>query len=149
MHNAFVCFIRILSKGILIPMLLSAAGPQATIIDTGSTNRAGLRITVDAEGNAILEPRNADTVRTKLPEDLCKQLMRDIEAVEPLNALPAGRCMKSVSFGWSLFIEYKGERSPDLNCPSQAVGRAAALQKDAKEILKAAQNRREPSRYPR
>ncbi|MGA8029733.1 MAG: hypothetical protein WB992_21525 [Bryobacteraceae bacterium] len=124
--------------GILVSMLLSAAGPQATIIDTGSTNRPGSRVTVDVEGNAIVEPRNADVVRMKLPEDLCKQLMHDIAAAEPLSALPAVHCMKSVSFGSSLFIEHDGNRSPDLNCPSQRDDRAAALQKDAKEILKAA-----------
>ena len=124
--------------GILVPMLLSAAGPKATIIDTGSTNRPGLRLTIDTEGNAVLEPRNAEVLRTKLPEELCKQLMRDIEAAAPLNALPTVHCMKSVSFGSSLFIERDGDRSPDLNCPSQRDDRAAALQKDAKEILKAA-----------
>ena len=34
-------------------MLLSAKGSQATIEDSGSTNRTGMRVTFDREGHAL------------------------------------------------------------------------------------------------
>ncbi len=124
---------------VLIPMLLSANGPLATIEDTGSTNRAGMRVTFDHEGNATVEQRNGETRHVKLRENLCNEFMRDLKAASPLSALPARHCMKSVSFGSRLFIEFNGDRSPDLSCPGQQDSRAQALQKDAQQMLQAAQ----------
>jgi hypothetical protein len=54
--------------------------------------------------------------------------------------------MKSVSFGKSIFIEYKGVRTPDLSC-QQSDPRAAALKKDAAEILSAAPSSASVKRY--
>lgn len=119
----------------LLPFIMGATGPEATIIDTGSTNRPGLRVTFDREGHASVEQRNRETRQVKLDEHLCKRFMEDMEAASPLNALPSHHCMKSVSFGSSMFVEAGGDRSPDLSCPGQPDARAAALQKDANEIL--------------
>jgi hypothetical protein len=47
--------------------------------------------------------------------------------------------MKSVSFGSSLYVEFNGLRSPDLSCEGQQDARAEALQKSAREMLRAAE----------
>lgn len=122
----------------LIPMLLSANGPQATIEDTGSTNRPGLRVTFDHDGHATVEQRNGETQHVKLREHLCDQFMRHLKEAGPLSALPARHCIKSVSFGSSLFVEANGEKSPDLSCQPQQDPRIDALEKDAQQILQAA-----------
>ena len=42
----------------------------------------------------------------------------------PLAQLPVTHGVKSVSFGTSTYIEYKGQRTPDLSSPADARGRA-------------------------
>ena len=124
---------------LFIPMLFFATKPQATIIDTGSTNRAGLRVTIDTEGHATVEAPGGEVRRAQLPQDMCRQFLENVKASSPLNALPARHCFKSASFGSSLFVEFNGARSPDLSCPGQDE-HAAALQKAAQEILASARN---------
>jgi hypothetical protein len=114
--------------------------PQASIIDSGSTNRPGLRVTLDASGdNAVLEPRDGPKQTVKLPRKLCEQFMSDLQSAAPLNALPANHCLKSASFGSRLYLEFNGLRSPDISCPVQADSRTATLKKEATDILNAAQ----------
>ena len=98
-----------------------------------------MRITFDHDGHATVEQRNSEARHVKLREHLCNQFMRDLKAAGPLSALPARHCMKSASFGSRLFIEFNGERSPDLSCPGQQDPRSDALQKDAQQILQAVQ----------
>ena len=114
-----------------------AEPPQVTVEDTGSTNRAGLRVTFDREGHASVEPRSGELHHVNLPEPICKRFMQDVAAAGPVNELPAVRCMKSVSFGSRTFVEVNGNRSPDLSCPS-GDARSQALEKDANELLQAA-----------
>jgi len=116
-------------------MALPAASPRISIIDSGSTNRPGLTVTVDQTGNATVEPRNAQAQTTTLAAELSNQLMSDVKAAGTLSALPAQHCPKSVSFGSRLYLEFNGDRSPDLSCSPQSDPRAAALQKDANTIL--------------
>jgi hypothetical protein len=108
---------------------------QVTIIDTGSTNRPGLQVTLDASGNA--KARGAEGRVIRLNSAICKRFMLAVQSAAPLHALTAAHCMKSVSFGSRLFIEYHGERSPDLSCPVQGNPRVDALKKQAAEILAA------------
>jgi hypothetical protein len=120
-------------------LFLFASEPAATIIDTGSTNIPGMRVTMDPIGNhATIERRNGSKSRMKMNKEIRNRLMRDLQAAGPLNELPANHCMKSASFGSSLYVEFNGVRSPDLSCPVQADEKAAALKKDATEILRAA-----------
>ncbi len=119
-------------------MLLFANGPQATVEDTGSTNRPGLRVTFDHDGHATVEQRGGGIQHVKLGEHLCNQFMRDLKDAGSLSALPARHCMKSVSFGSSLFVEANGDKSPDLSCQPEQDPRIDALQKDAQQILQAA-----------
>src|SRR5581483_1630114 len=119
---------------------LSAREPQASIIDSGSTNRAGLRVTVDREGHATVVEKNGETHHVELPAPTCRAFLDEVTSAVPLNKLPVAHCFKSISFGSSLFVEYQGERSPDLSCPGASNSETAALQKDAREILQAAQS---------
>jgi len=118
-------------------MLLSATGPQAIIEDSGSTNRPGLRVTLDREGRATVEERRGEPHSVKLHGRKCEQFLDTLKRVGHLSALPTRHCMKSVSFGSSLFVEFNGERSPDLNCPGQD-SRIEALRSSANEILQEA-----------
>jgi hypothetical protein len=111
---------------------------QVTIINSGSTNSPGMNIKLDdSSTQATIERRDGSTQKFALDKDLCSQLMQDLKTAGPLNELPATHCMKSVSFGSSLYIEHNGTRSPDLNCP-QSDPRSVALKKDASAILAAA-----------
>jgi hypothetical protein len=118
-------------------MLLPAKGSQVIIEDSGSTNRPGVRVTLDREGRATVEERRGQPHSVKLHGPKCEQFLDELKSVGHLNALPAHHCMKSVSFGSSLFIEFNGERSPDLSCPGQD-SRIEALRKFANEILQEA-----------
>jgi hypothetical protein len=114
------------------------AGAQVTVIDSGSTNIPGMRMTIEPSSHqANVERKDGSKQRVKLSKEICDRVVQDLEAAGPLNELPVAHCMKSVSFGKSIFIEYKGVRTPDLSC-QQADARAAALKKDAEEILSAA-----------
>lgn len=116
---------------------MSASTPHVTIEDTGSTNRSGLRVTVDREGHATVEPRNGETQHVNLPARLCRRFLEQVEVAAPLNEMPAVHCIKSVSFGSRTFLDFNGTRSPDISCPA-ADERIQTLAKDANEILQAA-----------
>jgi hypothetical protein len=96
---------------------------------------------MDATGKrATVELRNGTSHRMKISKELHEQFLRDLQAAGSLNALPANHCMKSASFGSSLYVEYHGVRSPDLSCPEQVDPRTKALKSDAGKILRAARN---------
>src|SRR5438309_11680974 len=120
---------------LLVPVLLaSAKESQVTIEDTGSTNRLGVRLTFDRQGEATVQPRRGEPQQVKLDQSQCKQFVHDLKAVGSPSALPVNHCAKSVSFGSSLFVEIDGDRSPDLNCPSEDT-RIEELKKQAYELL--------------
>jgi len=94
----------------------------------------------------MLERKDGSKKRVKLTKEVCDRVVQDLEAAGPLNELPVGHCAKSASFGKSIFIEYKGVRTPDLSC-QQPDPRAAALKKDAQELLSAAPGSNSLKRY--
>jgi hypothetical protein len=118
-------------------MLPSNSPPKVSIIDSGSTNRVGVTVTVDQDGNASVEQRGAQPQSAKLDSQLCQRLLEDVKAAGTLSALPEQHCPKSASFGSSLYVESNGDRSPDISCSPQEDPRSAALQKDANDILEA------------
>ncbi len=128
---------------IVLGFLLSCAwlaSAQVTVIDTGSTNVAGMNVTLESSGpQAMVEPRGGSPQKITLTHVMCNRLMQDLKAAGPLKDLPAVHCMKSVSFGTSTFIEFNGDRSPDLSC-RQTDPRLLALKKDASDILAAAKS---------
>jgi len=125
----------------LMFLIISGAGSctaQVTIIDSGSTNIPGVNVKLQKSGpQALVVQRDGSQQNIMLEREICQRLMADLKAAGPLNKLPAAHCMKSVSFGTSVFIEFNGVRSPDLSC-RQNDPRAAALKTDASQILSAA-----------
>lgn len=128
-------------------MLLSASSPQVSVIDSGSTNRAGVTITVDQDGNASVQQPGSQPQSTKLDAQLCQQLLRDVKTAGSLSTLPEQHCPKSVSFGSRLYVEANGDRSPDISCSPQSDSRSAALQKDANQILETVRKQLGLSRF--
>jgi hypothetical protein len=45
---------------------------------------------------------------------LAEKIFGDVEAARPLSGLPREHCAKSVSFGTTTHVYFKGEKSPDL-----------------------------------
>lgn len=120
-------------------MALAGSSPQAAIVDSGSTNRPGMRITLEANSTqAMVEHKDGTKQSVQVPKEMCDKLMKDLQAAGPLDELPVRHCPKSVSFGSSLYVEFAGKRSGDVSCRGQTDQRAAALQKDAEDILQIA-----------
>jgi hypothetical protein len=97
----------------------------AVIMDTGSTNAPGYRIV--AQRNGAVE-YVVGGVRNRMHADAAKtaQLFSALSAGMPLSSLVAAHCMKSASFGTSLFAYWNHERSPDLTCPGDAKSEAVS-----------------------
>ncbi|HEY7981464.1 MAG TPA: hypothetical protein VID19_08245 [Candidatus Eremiobacteraceae bacterium] len=89
----------------------------AVILNTGSTNTLGYRVVIQRSGAAeyINGPKRATAV---VPASLTTHFFADVQAAMPLLAHTATTCMKSASFGSSLFVWWKGSRSGDLTCPA-------------------------------
>lgn len=117
---------------------VSATNPKITITRTGSTNTVGFEVIVEETGSASIQPQAQAVRHVKLSSSTAAEFTKNV-AAGPLSALPAGHCMKSASFGSSLFITRGDDRSPDLSCPNQPDSRAASLKKQAEDILRAAQ----------
>jgi hypothetical protein len=109
---------------------------EALILDSGSTNRAGYRLRVYATGWTALQQGDIP-LRKRVPTALVKRFFADLRAAGPLDRITVMRCMKSVSFGSSMQIGYRGKLSPDLACPS-ASSAARALAVDAGALADAA-----------
>jgi hypothetical protein len=109
---------------------------EALILDSGSTNRAGYRLRVYATGWTALQQGDVP-VKKRVPAALIKRFFADLRAAGPLDRITVMRCMKSVSFGSSMQIGYRGKLSPDLSCPSSSSA-ARALAVDAGALADAA-----------
>ncbi|HEY7337001.1 MAG TPA: hypothetical protein VH639_19060 [Bryobacteraceae bacterium] len=124
--------------------LSAAAGSSAVILNSGSTNTAGFRLVVDKSGDAeyIPMPRKygpqggspTEPTRRKLPDVLVQRFYSDLEAAKPLSGLPKERCMKSASFGTTTIVQFGGEETPDLSCPTAQNPHTKALMRDVDEI---------------
>jgi hypothetical protein len=124
---------------VLAAGVLGAAADTAVIVNSGSTNRAGFRIEVQRSGEAeyTFTPRGQATerVRGKVPDALLRRFYADLEAAQPLSALPAEHCAKSVSFGTRTTVELGSERTPDISCPNASNPNTKALMRDVGEIV--------------
>ncbi|MBD5654619.1 MAG: hypothetical protein IAI50_05495 [Candidatus Eremiobacteraeota bacterium] len=91
-----------------------AAG-DITIRNSGSTNFAGYTVVVHPDGaadvtiNGVTTPQNLAATETKA-------LFDKVTAAAPLDAMPAGGCMKSASFGTSTTVSYGSTTSTDISC---------------------------------
>ncbi len=92
---------------------------------TRSTNTPSYCYTVAHSGTVIREigaSRFQNRPGQPVPFDqpgsisasLAEKIFSDVEAAMPLSALPRTHCGKSVSFGTSQHVFFKGEKSPDL-----------------------------------
>ena len=137
-----------LAAGILVCVASSlAATDMAVITDSGSTNTAGFRIEVNPSGEGVytatrrrpsqlpdaqMKPRNR-----QIPSDVVKRFYADLDAAKPLAALPSQRCMKSASFGTTLTVEYRDQKSPDLRCGDHGDAKLKALIQSTNEVIRA------------
>jgi hypothetical protein len=109
---------------VLALVAATLAGPvhtgSAAIVNSGSTNAPGYRIVVSPDGAATV--RQGVTVkRLSLPLQATRAFFHDLTIAQPLRALRAAGCMKSTSFGTTTHIEWHGQSTPDLSCPSSNV----------------------------
>ena len=128
-----------------IPLAARAAAPVpyvpvprggAVILDTGSTNTLGYRISIGPKGQAWFVVSGHPMQRASISQTLADKFFTNLRAAAPLSKLAVEQCMKSASFGTSLFVWWHGQRSPDLTCPSSDV-RARAVYDDATQIATA------------
>jgi len=117
---------------------MGASNPKITITTTGSTNTVGMEVTLDGADNASIRPQSEAARQVKLTSSAVAAFTKALDVAGPLHALPANHCMKSASFGSSLFVSRGTDRSPDLSCPEQSDSRTAAIKKQAEDILQAA-----------
>jgi hypothetical protein len=113
--------------------------PKITITRSGSTNTLGVELTLDGSENATIRPQSEAARPLKLKSSAVAAFTKAIEAAGPLHALRANHCVKSVSFGSSLFVSRGEDRSPDLSCADPSDAQAAAIKKGAEDLLQAAQ----------
>jgi hypothetical protein len=118
---------------------VDAKNPKITISKSGSTNTIGFEVTLDGSENATVRAQSQAAHEVRLKSATVAAFTKAIEAAGPLHSLPANHCVKSVSFGTSLFVSRGDDRSPDLSCVDESDPQAAALKKQAEEILQAAQ----------
>jgi hypothetical protein len=116
----------------VVPYLPVPRG-AAVILNTGSTNSTGYRIVVQSDGNAEYVMAS-ERARTSVSRALALRFFSDLKAA-PLQSVAHAQCMKSASFGTSLFVWWNHERSPDLSCAADAHGRTLA--QDARAIEQA------------
>jgi hypothetical protein len=122
------------------PQLIPAAVPTGTrtaqITNSGSTNRAGYTITVSRNGRTALQ-QGAFPIRRTISARLASRFFADLQAAGDVAKLPDAHCMKSVSFGTSTHVAYRGSVSPDISCPSTSP-HVRALEDDVQAIAQAA-----------
>ena len=110
---------------------IPTAADEALIVNSGSTNTAGYRLRVYADGTTALQQADA-AVRKHVSLALVKRFFADLRAAGALDKLPRASCMKSASFGSSTYAAYRGKLSPDLTCPGASPAeRMLAIDADA------------------
>jgi len=115
----------------------------AVIVNSGSTNTAGFKLTVHTSGQSTAIMQNRAGVAQSAVREFTvssKQsgsLFADLKAAKAAPAAAQGGCMKSASFGTSTHVQWQGWTSPDLDCPSDDPA-VAALKNDVVAIRTAA-----------
>jgi hypothetical protein len=118
-----------------VPGYLPVPKGAAVILNTGSTNTSGYRIVVQRSGSAEYITDATRATAQVAPASIVSRFFSDLRAAGPLQNVPHAACVKSMSFGTSLFVYWDHSRSPDLSCPADARGRA--LEADALTIASA------------
>jgi hypothetical protein len=122
----------------------SSESDTVTIIDSGSTNRAGFRIEVRRSGLAEMTTvrRKTDSadaptepLRRTVSSTTAQRFFADLEKAKPIASLPQVHCMKSASFGSSLMVAVGNEQTPDLSCGDGGNAAMRDLIRDVHEIV--------------
>lgn len=106
----------------------------AVILNTGSTNSAGYRIVVQANGSAEYVQGSTRAV-AHVAQAVVSKFFVDLQAAMPLSRVHVVPCMKSVSFGSMTFLWWRGQRTQDISCPGGAM--SSRLYDDAGAIAAA------------
>ena len=129
-----------LRLGIAITLLVPSRLPaeDSIVIITGGTTKSGFRIELDPSGTAkyFSKYRTVEVKRRQIPKPLVERFYSNLNAAKPLNSLQRSPCIKSVSFGYRLYVEFAGRKSPDLACEDGGDLKLRALIRDVNEILK-------------
>ena len=125
-----------LHAAVLALAVASPAADQAVIVNSGSTNTAGYRLRISADGSAYLNQANLPLHRQISPQ-LVARFFNELHQTGGVASLPDAHCMKSASFGTTTRIEYRGQTSPDISCPANST-LERALYVDAQAIANAA-----------
>ncbi|MFN6483733.1 MULTISPECIES: hypothetical protein [unclassified Nostoc] len=104
------------------------------IINSGSTNTCEYKIQVFPSGKAAYTVCNKKGTG-EIKVNTAIKFLNDILAAKPLSKLPDTACVKSASFGTSTEVKYRGQKSPDISCPSND-SRVTNLYLDAESIQK-------------
>ena len=109
-----------------LALLTLAAAPcrldGARIFDTGSTNAPGYTIAVRSDGtgwwrSTTRGSQNLTTAHTfTIAQGIARRFLAAMSAGRA-NGVRGVPCMKSASFGHSVFALWHGWRSPDITCP--------------------------------
>jgi hypothetical protein len=119
-----------LVTGAAVARTAAKAVTTATIVNSGSTNSAPFKVTVDAGGRVQTGRGAAVTIAAPV----AKQFFSDLRAAQA-HPSPSGAamCFKSASFGSVMRVQAGTWSSVDLNCP--VAGANAALKADVNTIL--------------
>ena len=115
------------------PQAFVVSPEAALIVNAGSTNFAGYKIAVERDGTVAYQQPSGVT-RGRIPAATAKHLFRLLAADRPLDALPLGACMKSVSFGSATTITWNDQTTPDISCAGNP--RLAELNRTVGVIVK-------------
>lgn len=102
----------------------------AVILNTGSTNASGYRIVVARDGRSEYVAGSGHR-SAAIPKDVAAKFFDALQSAAPLQDLPRVPCMKSASFGASLFVWWRGQRSPDLTCVFDPRGKTLVVDASA------------------
>ena len=121
---------------LLVPSRRQAA--DSIVVITGGTTRSGFRIELDPSGTAkyFSKYSKVETRQRQIPQPLVQRFYATLNAVQPLNSLQTPPCTKSVSFGYRLYVEFDGHKSPDLACEDGGDLKLRALMREVSEIVK-------------
>ena len=113
-----LCCLAFLTAPFCLP---AAAGARildgARVVDSGSSNAPGWTIAVRSDGAAWLTVAGGATRWFRRTPALAATFLDDVAAARAAG-IAERSCMKSVSFGTSVWVEWHGWRSPDLACPT-------------------------------
>lgn len=122
-------------------LVAAAPSDNAVIVNSGSTNAYGYKITVASDGKAtvMLQSHGGNAASTPkpfaVPAATASKFFADLAAARKGNVATVP-CMKSASFGSSIHVSWQGWTSPDLTCPAKdSLG--DALISDVEAIRKA------------